>query len=256
MSSAVENLAEVSLTCADGRRSFFMRPQSAGDQGVVRQVFVEHQYEPGDGPHARALEMAAAAMRADGTVPLVFDLGANIGATAVFFAIRYPGSRVLAVEPHPANAALLRRNTAGLDVTCLPVAAGGRDGEVSLLDPGMGDWGYRTGPPVPAAATPGPGGALVVPCRTPAGLLAGLPADVRPLVCKIDVEGAESELFGDDAPWARRFPLIVIELHDWMLPARRSSRPFLRWLATVDAEVCCRGENLFCFNLELLGAWL
>ena len=42
----------------------------------------------------------------------VLDIGANIGASAVTFALRYPRARIAAVEPARQAFALLRRNTA------------------------------------------------------------------------------------------------------------------------------------------------
>jgi FkbM family methyltransferase len=43
----------------------------------------------------------------------VLDIGANIGASAVTFSLRYPGARIVAVEPGRQAFALLRCNTAG-----------------------------------------------------------------------------------------------------------------------------------------------
>jgi FkbM family methyltransferase len=38
-----------------------------------------------------------------GQTPLILDLGANIGASAVWFAVRYPAAHIVAFEPHPDN---------------------------------------------------------------------------------------------------------------------------------------------------------
>ena len=35
-----------------------------------------------------------------------------------------------------------------------------------------------------------------------------------PFAVKIDIEGAEAELFSDGTDWMNEFPLIIIELHD------------------------------------------
>jgi FkbM family methyltransferase len=45
-------------------------------------------------------------------VRVIVDCGANIGITSLFLAARYPGARILSVEPHPENFALLRTNVA------------------------------------------------------------------------------------------------------------------------------------------------
>ena len=71
-------------------------------------------------------------------------------------------------------------------------------------------------------------------------------------VCKIDIEGGEADFFSNNDAWVDRFPLIVIELHDWLLPGTGSSRNFLRAIAGRNFDVVFRGENLFCFNNDLL----
>ncbi|HTO51874.1 MAG TPA: FkbM family methyltransferase [Myxococcota bacterium] len=64
---------------------------------VLTPVFHKHVYTP------RGFEL--------GPADHVVDVGANIGAFAVYAAQRTRG-RVLAIEPHPGNAAALRRNLA------------------------------------------------------------------------------------------------------------------------------------------------
>ena len=66
-----------------------------------------------------------------------------------------------------------------------------------------------------------------------------------PFLLKIDIEGAEEELFSQNTDRLAAFPLIIIELHDWMLPGRASSRPFLRWHAEQDRDFVLAGENVF-----------
>ena len=45
-----------------------------------------------------------------------------------------------------------------------------------------------------------------------------------------------------------RFPVVIIELHDWMLPHSASRRPFLQWRASRDSDFVYRGENVFSFS--------
>src|ERR1700722_12590442 len=42
-------------------------------------------------------------MVADGRTPLILDCGANIGLSAVYFALEFPAARIVAVEPQPEN---------------------------------------------------------------------------------------------------------------------------------------------------------
>jgi FkbM family methyltransferase len=43
-------------------------------------------------------------------VRVVVDCGANIGITSLFLAARYPRAKILSIEPHPGNFALLKAN--------------------------------------------------------------------------------------------------------------------------------------------------
>src|SRR5262245_18478234 len=47
-------------------------------------------------------------------VRTIVDMGANVGAAAVYFAMTYPGASVFAFEPAPSSYALLAANTADL----------------------------------------------------------------------------------------------------------------------------------------------
>jgi FkbM family methyltransferase len=64
----------------------------------------------------------------------IFDLGANIGDSAVWFLARFPGARVLSIEPEPGNYELARRNLEpyGDRVILLHGAVWPSDGEVRV----------------------------------------------------------------------------------------------------------------------------
>jgi len=46
---------------------------------------------------------------------LIIDAGANVGYTSMIYASRYSSASVVAIEPHPDNIRMLRKNCAGLD---------------------------------------------------------------------------------------------------------------------------------------------
>ncbi len=75
-----------------------------------------------------------------------------------------------------------------------------------------------------------------------------------PFILKIDIEGGEADLFDDEPEVFARFPVLIIELHDWMLPRGGTSRPFLRWHAAQDRDFVHIGENVFSLCNTLLPA--
>ena len=133
--------------------------------------------------------------------------------------------------------------SAGLNVEVFEAAIGAQDGTLLLSNPEGSDWAFRVGK---HGATPVP----VIAVRT----LLAAPATTGyfPFIFKIDIEGGEEYLFSEDTGWVDDFPLLIIELHDWMLPFSGSSRGFLRTVAALDFDIVHRGENIFCFHRRLL----
>ncbi|MBG0775681.1 MAG: FkbM family methyltransferase [Desulfovibrionaceae bacterium] len=65
-------------------------------------------------------------------VRTVLDVGANVGASAVYFAAKYPDATVHACEPASEPFALLRHNTEGLAVRAHQVGLWSEDGSAEL----------------------------------------------------------------------------------------------------------------------------
>ena len=114
------------------------------------------------------------------------DLGANIGLASVWFARTYRCELIVAVEPLPDNARLLRRNLQqnGIAATVLECAVGPPAGQAGFA-PSEG----------PNSGRLAPDGGLAVEVCSMDGVLAALGAhDGGADVVKIDIEGAEGDL--------------------------------------------------------------
>jgi FkbM family methyltransferase len=172
---------------------------------------------------------------------LVFDLGANVGYASVYFALRYPSARVLAVEPEPSNAALLRRNVAGLPrIEPIEAAAWPSPGRLALADPGKGYWGMRV-------ETSQAGDVKAVTMRE---LLQRADADWVDLV-KIDIEGSELELFSEEADWVNCVGALVLELHDRFRPGCRDALDQAFHRSGVRFREQHRGEDVLFVRADL-----
>jgi FkbM family methyltransferase len=238
------NLAQTMLQLpGGGQRKFVFRPDSVGDVGVIDQIFRAADYQIHPDARFQTLVRYATAQAAMGKRPLVIDAGANIGASSVYFALQYPSGRVVAIEPEKGNADLLRLNSEGLDIVVREAALGAEPGSAFLSDPGHSDWGFRVGES---------GSVPVSMVSVPELLQEAEALQLFPLICKIDIEGGEAALFAKNTAWVDQFALIIIELHDWMLPGEGNSRNFLRTIAANDFDFIYRGENSFCFNNRLL----
>jgi hypothetical protein len=74
-------------------------------------------------------------------------------------------------------------------------------------------------------------------------------ADASPFIVKIDIEGFESTLFESDTSWLDEFPVVLIEIHDWMIPGKALSRKVLKALTQVPRDVVISGENLLAIRV-------
>lgn len=134
---------------------------------------------------------------------LILDAGANAGFASVYFANRFPKARIIAVEPDPSNLKVLRRNVA--PYRNVEVVEGAVWFESTTLS--LHDDGDKSGVQV----RPGDGGIRAVTIGEIAG---ASPIDIL----KLDVEGAEKELFANDPSWLAKVNVLMIELHDRFKP--------------------------------------
>jgi FkbM family methyltransferase len=216
--------------------ALWLRPGTS-DATVLFKIFVDQEYDVAAWPaHAAALQAAHDAALAAGHVPVVVDCGANVGLSAVWFARRFPRARVVAIEPQPENFALLARNAAPWgNIVPLHAAVSDRRTEVALVDACQGAAAWRT--------REQPGGLATV---TIDDALAAVPGGV-PLVVKIDIEGAEADLFRSSTGWLERTPLVAVEMHDWMLPWQGTGHAVLSALVRSPRDYLQHGENMFAF---------
>ena len=230
---------------------FSYRDDSVGDKGVIRQIFQNKDYGISNWQQGKKL-FEYHAEQSKIRPSLIVDAGANIGASAVYFAKMFSGAVVFAIEPDVMNCHLLEINTIGLNVFNFHGAISSVDGVLALEDPGRSDWGFMTRPIVDSSSLKN---TKKVKSISPSSILDhSSTRNTNPLILKIDIEGGEDDLFAGDTGWLNKFPLIIIELHDWMLPFSGSSRNFIKAVAQHDFDFVHRGENIFLFNRQLLGS--
>jgi FkbM family methyltransferase len=140
------------------------------------------------------------ALNEAGEIRSIVDLGANIGLAARRFLSRHPSATIIAVEPDPANVELLRQNLAGFDATIVDACVGGHERTVSLV--GDRADGLRM------VDDPDGGQAVVTMPR-----ILDLLASDRVDLLKVDVEGAEQEIFATCEAWIPRVRYLIVECH-------------------------------------------
>jgi FkbM family methyltransferase len=176
-------------------------------------------------------------------VRTIIDAGANIGLASVFFAETFPGARIIALEPESSNFELLKRNTAPYpNIVCLKKALWRESGTITIVDPGDGNWGFRTSNDDLTNVKR----VDQVDCMTVLDLMKQFDFPRIDLL-KVDIEGSEKEVFADAVAWIGQVDTIVVELHDRF--KRGCSKAF--YDATVDfAHEIHKGENVFVFRVK------
>jgi FkbM family methyltransferase len=157
-------------------------------------------------------------------VQSVVDLGSNIGLSVRLWQQNYPGCRVVAVEPDPANARMIRFNT-GKDVQLFQTCIAGSRRTVAL-DRTQSESAFRMVDQVLSTDD------MALATMTMDDILsaAGITGNIDLLKC--DIEGAEGELFGNCRSWIKRVRNLVVEIHP---PYSRDA--FLRDLCASDSPL-------------------
>jgi FkbM family methyltransferase len=144
---------------------------------------------------------------------VLLDLGANIGMTSLWLAKRYGFTQVIAVEPDPNNAALVRQNLElnGIEAQVLEAAIGPKEAVARFEFSELSNLGKLS-----------ENGSLVP--------MIGVSAIVRKFavsnfaLIKIDIEGGEQELFDGPIEWLACTDAIIIEFHPMIVDYPRLTK--------------------------------
>jgi FkbM family methyltransferase len=172
------------------------RPHSS-DPLVFDQIFIEREYSCLD-------DMTAAG--------LIIDCGAYVGYSSAYFLTRFPGCKLIAVEPDPANFEMLCQNLAPYSDAALAIPAAvwsrparlafsqtpyrdGKEWSRHVRECGLGETGDLRAEDI--------------------GSVLSQSGHERISILKMDIEGAEAQVFSENyESWIDYVDNIVIELHD------------------------------------------
>jgi FkbM family methyltransferase len=162
----------------------------SSDGFVLEEIFVTDVYQP----------VTTATL---GEVRQIVDLGANSGLSVRLWRQRFPDARVIAVEPDSGNFAICKKNAGEDRVQLVQACVAAKRGKV-YLDRSAEECAFMmtdaaVGEPVDAL----PLMEILEQCGAEQGID----------LLKVDIEGAEREIFADCGGWIGRVRSIMIELH-------------------------------------------
>jgi FkbM family methyltransferase len=237
--------SSTTFTLGTETRQLYFRNQSS-DEAVMKQILIDQHYNLTRIGRSAELHTFFKQEEAKGLKPLVVDAGANIGVSPIYFIGNLPRALVVAIEPELENFKLLTKNVEGLNVEAIHSAVSSTTGRVRLVDLGRGHWGYRTQP-----ITEEDDAADAVPRVTINDIYESHRLKCFPFIVKVDIEGAEEDLFSCNTEWVAITPIIIVELHDWLLPKRGTSRPFLQCISKLNRDFVFLGEDVFSIANDL-----
>jgi len=146
---------------------------------------------------------------------VIIDAGANIGLASIYFANKYPGARIVALEPEQSNFELLKENIAQYpNIVPVQAALWDKNEKIKLVDPGLGKWGFMTEKSDSSESLTAKYWHSV-PAMTVDKIMQDYNLEKIDIL-KIDIEGAEKEVFGDTSSWIEKVDSLIVELHERM----------------------------------------
>jgi len=208
------------------------------DLTMIYQIFYNEDYDIKKFErHKEIYEFHSNCINVAKKIPLIIDCGGNIGLSSKYFSKTFYKSKIVCIEPNENNITLAKiNNKKNINIDFLKAAVGSDNGEgkidnfsvpnsmfqVKIQKQNKGDF----------------------PIFSINSILKKY-EEFIPFIIKIDIEGYESELFSKNTQWIDLFPLVIIELHDWMLPKTSNSHNFLMEISKLDRDFLYFNENIF-----------
>ncbi len=175
---------------------FYIR-SSTLDEGTYREVFLHKWYD----------------FNVKRTPGVIIDAGAHIGLVSIYLANKFPDSKIYAIEPEYNNFKLLKKNIASYK-KIIPIRAAlwNKNESIDVIDTGRGNNSFMT-------------------CEkyrdydkskeyyyTTEGMTVDSLMKKESIkhidILKMDIEGAEKEVFTNCSSWINKVDTIIIELHE------------------------------------------
>ncbi len=207
------------------KSSIFLRTNTT-DAPTFSQIFIQKDYN----------------LQIDIKPKLIIDGGANVGYASVWFANKFPKSKIYAIEPEAENFKILKSNTRKYaNVKLIKAGLWHRKTLLKVLNKSYGKWGFVTEETNSLKKES-------LRAVTIDDILKKSGRDQIDIL-KLDVEGAEKEIFSKNYEyWLPRVKILIIEIHDWIKKGCGDS--FYSAIKKYNFEESRSGENIVLIRVD------
>jgi len=203
---------------------FFIRPRTS-DMKTFRNIFLYDEY----------------LFPFYGSPRTIVDVGANIGLTSLFFALHFPDAKIIAIEPDLSNFYLLQLNSENYtNITPLQRGLWNKRARLKIANPDAPKWSFQVEETKDMQN--------FIEATTIDQIFSDYELD-RIDILKIDIEGAEKEIFSGQTDWLENVGVLVIELHDRHKPG--CSDAFYAAISKFRFKEYRCGENIIVVNQDI-----
>tara|TARA_B100000242_G_scaffold291268_1_gene264255 strand:- start:2490 stop:3311 length:822 start_codon:yes stop_codon:yes gene_type:complete len=177
---------------------------------------------------------------------LIIDCGSNIGSSARYFSEMYYKSKIIAIEAEKQNYEFSKKNIIKNN-TIIQNNAVSSSKQIFVIkrtnDPRAHMVSYKK-----VKKRSNSKQSIVI------NEIVKKYNNYNPFIIKIDIEGAEYDLFKKNVQWLNKFEIVIIEIHDWMMPNKAISSNFISSLSNTlkknKRDLILQGENLISIKIK------
>ena len=197
-------------------KDFLILRPNTSDMDVFQQIFIEEEYE----------------FDLDKAPEVIIDAGSNIGLASIYYSLRYPKTKVFAIEPESSNYEVLKENIKKYpNIVSIQKAVWHTKTCLKISNPHDSKFSFRV------EESDGEVFSITIEELMEQYELPFID------ILKMDIEGAEKEVFSNPPHWLEKVGMIAIELHDKLKTG--CNRSFYTAIDPFVKKEYRKGENVF-----------
>lgn len=217
------------------KKTFFQYVRNKYDLITVHEIFGEESYNLKKYLIWEQIEKTFNKILIEKKVPLVIDCGSNISCSTEYFCRVFKNIFPILIEPNTDSSSFGKKNLTIKNFILLnsPISY---ETKIVKFDDTLKD--NRASK---ISKTKG----KEISTITISEILKNHETKI-PFIIKIDIEGYEKDLFKSNFEWLNSFKIVIIEIHDWMIPGEGVSFNLFKAInsLTEKRDVIISGENL------------